>query len=73
MKLLSIVLFAVIIGGCSQFTVNATMCDQINLEDPNTQNIPEECRVYKEEDADKSTYPEDKRPIEVDQEFQIGK
>jgi len=73
MKLLSIVLFALAIGGCAQFTVNATMCDQINLDDPNTQNIPKECRNYKEEDADKSTYPEDKTPIEVDQEFQIGK
>ncbi|WP_345976049.1 hypothetical protein [Sulfurimonas sp. HSL3-7] len=72
MKLFSIVLFAIIISGCSQFTVNATMCEEL-MKDPNTQNIPEECRVYKEEDADKSTYPKDKRPIEVDQEFQIGK
>jgi len=41
--------------------------------DPNTQNIPAECRDYNEKEADKSTYPEGQRPIEVDKEFEIGK
>ncbi len=71
-KTVSIFLLAIIISGCSQFTVNATMCEDL-MKDPNTQNIPAECRDYKEKDADKSTYPKGKRPIEVDQEFQIGK
>lgn len=73
MKTASFLLLLLIVSGCSHFTVNATMCDKINLDDPNTQNIPAECRVYKEEEADKSTYPKDKTPVEVDKEFQIGK
>lgn len=40
-------------GGCANFTVNGTICDQINTE-PNTQNIPAECRKYNKKDADKA-------------------
>ncbi|MBU1642121.1 hypothetical protein KKE54_02060 [bacterium] len=53
--------------------MNTSMCDNINLNDPNTQNIPAECRNYKEEDADKSTYPEGHTPPKVDKDFEIGK
>lgn len=73
MKTASFLLLALIISGCSQFTVNGTMCDKINLNDPNTQNIPAECRDYNEKEADKSTYPKEKKPVEVDKDFQIGK
>lgn len=59
--------------GCSQFSVNATNCDNIMLNDPNTQNIPAECRDYNEEEADKSTYPPGKTPIEINKDFEIGK
>ena len=49
-------------GGCANFTVNGTICDQINTE-PNTQNIPKECRKYNEKDADKAFHKdkEDKK------------
>jgi len=62
-----------LIAGCSHFSVNATNCDQIILNDPNAQNIPQECRDYKEEDAAKATYPPGQRPIEVNKDFEIGK
>lgn len=59
--------------GCSHFSVNATNCDDIMRNDPNMQNIPAECRDYREEDADKSTYPPGQRPAEIDKDFEIGK
>ncbi len=37
---------------CSHFTFNATMCEQI-ASDPQA-IMPEECRIYNEEEADKS-------------------
>lgn len=62
-----------LIAGCSHFSVSTAHCDDIMRNDPNMQNIPQECRDYKEEDADKSTYPPGQRPIEVDKDFLIGK
>jgi hypothetical protein len=44
------------LGGCSYFTFNAVMCDRV-ISDPNTQNIPLECRPYREEDAAKASLP----------------
>ena len=41
-----------LLGGCSNFTVNATMCDQIASE-PNAV-VPQECRDYSEKEADKA-------------------
>lgn len=38
--------------GCSNFTFNATMCDQIASEPGAT--IPKECMTYVEEDAQKA-------------------
>jgi uncharacterized protein YceK len=43
---------ALFMSGCSYFTLNATMCEQI-AADPN-QTIPKECRVYNEEEATKA-------------------
>ncbi len=73
MKIVLLISLTLLIAGCSHFSVNATNCDDIMRNDPNMQNIPQECRDYKEEDADKSTYPPGKRPIEVDKDFEIGK
>ena len=39
-------------SGCSYFTFNATMCDQI-ASDPNAV-VPQECKVYDEKKADKA-------------------
>ena len=39
-------------SGCSQLTFNATMCNQI-ASDPNAV-VPEECRIYNEEEAQKA-------------------
>ena len=62
-----------LLSGCSHFSVNATNCDDIMMNDPNTQNIPSECRDYNSEDADKSTYPPGEKPIEVNKQFELGK
>ena len=61
-------------GGCSNFTVNGTICDQI-LSDPNTQNIPKECRKYDEKEADKAFFKTKKKKADVDDiiEFQKEK
>jgi len=43
---------ALTLSGCSHFTINGTMCDQIASE-PNAV-MPEECRDYNEKEADKA-------------------
>lgn len=73
MKIYIVVPLFLLFTGCAQFSVTAANCDDIMRNDPNTQNIPAECRDYNEKEADKSTYPEGQRPIEVDKEFEIGK
>jgi len=37
-------------GGCSNFKVNSTICNEINTE-ANTQNVPSECREYNKKKA----------------------
>ncbi|OQX57931.1 MAG: hypothetical protein B5M52_06395 [Helicobacteraceae bacterium 4484_230] len=54
-----LVLFSLFFAGCSHFRVNAAMCDRI-MSDPNAVNIPEECRAYSEEDAEKASVVEKK-------------
>ncbi len=49
-KFLIITIFA--FTGCSYFTFNASMCDQI-ASDPHA-TVPKECRNYVEEDAEKA-------------------
>jgi hypothetical protein len=46
--LISVLFFS----GCSTFTINGTMCDQI-ASDPHA-TIPQECRNYNEEEAQKA-------------------
>ena len=43
---------ALFLGGCSNFTINAAMCDKIASEPGST--IPQECRNYSEKEADKA-------------------
>lgn len=53
MKILTIYLVSIFfLTGCSNFTFNAAMCDQI-ASDPHA-TMPEECRNYVEEEADKA-------------------
>ena len=40
------------LSGCSHFTINGTMCDQVANE-PNAM-LPQECKDYNEKEADKS-------------------
>lgn len=48
-----IFILAFIVSGCSYFTFNGVMCDQI-ASDP-TATIPTECRNYNEEMAEKAS------------------
>ncbi|MCD6259829.1 MAG: hypothetical protein RBR54_11290 [Sulfurimonas sp.] len=48
-----------LLSGCSYFTINATMCDEI-ASDPHA-NVPKECRKYSEEDAQKAFDKADKK------------
>jgi len=41
-----------LLSGCSNFKVTATMCDSINREPGTT--IPEECRAYNKKKADEA-------------------
>ncbi|QSZ40591.1 hypothetical protein GJV85_00140 [Sulfurimonas aquatica] len=43
---------ALLLSGCSYFTFNATMCDQIASEPGSI--MPKECQEYSEEKADKA-------------------
>ena len=47
-----VIILAFIMSGCSNFTINATMCEQIASE-PNAV-MPQECRDYNEKEADKA-------------------
>lgn len=44
---------ALFFSGCSYFTINGSMCDQI-ASDPHA-TVPKECRNYSEEAATKAT------------------
>jgi len=48
----TIIILAFMMSGCSYFTFNATMCDQI-ASDPNAV-VPQECKIYDEKKADKA-------------------
>ena len=46
------IITVLLLSGCSHFSFNATMCNQI-ASDP-TALIPEECRIYNEDEAKKA-------------------
>ena len=50
MKIFIIAISAVFLAGCSYFTINGSMCDQV-MSDPNSMNIPKECKAYDEKKA----------------------
>lgn len=60
---------ALIISGCSYFSVNATMCDQIASE-PNSV-VPQECQKYDKKKAEKAfnKVVNDKKVTDKDIEF----
>jgi len=72
-KYLLLLPLLLLITGCSHFSVNASNCDDLLRNDPNMQNMPQECRDYKAEDAGKATYPPGQKPVDVDKQFELGK
>ena len=52
-RLLLALLGSLMVGGCSNVAINATMCDKI-AADPSAPKIPKECRDYSEKEADKA-------------------
>jgi hypothetical protein len=61
------------LSSCANFKVNAPICNDINNE-PNTQNIPKECRNYNKKEADKAFFKnkEDKK-ADVDDIIEFNK
>ena len=60
MKLLAVSFMVVFLSGCTNFTINGTVCDNI-MSDPNMQSIPQECRDYDEKEAEKAFFKNEKR------------
>jgi hypothetical protein len=65
----TVLMFAFILSGCANFTVNGTMCDQVAYEPGQT--VPQECRNYNEKEADKAfnKLVEEKKVSDKDIEF----
>ncbi len=74
MKNISIaaLIFVIFLSGCSNFTFNATICDQI-ASDPNAPQIPQECKVYKEEEATKAFNNDKKSDFNPDESVEFNK
>ena len=73
MKTLLLLTMLASFGGCANFTVNGTICDQINSE-PNTQQLPQECRKYNEKEAEKAFFKdEEKKKADVDDIIEFNK
>jgi len=58
-------------SACSNFKVNASICNKIASE-PNA-IIPEECRVYNEEEATKAFNQENKKKFNNDESVEFNK
>lgn len=56
---------------CSYFTFNATVCKQI-ASDPHAA-MPEECRIYNEEEAEKSFNNTQNKRMESDESIEFTK
>jgi hypothetical protein len=72
---MKIVYFLVIIllGGCSNIKVNTTICEEVGSE-PNTQNIPKECRNYDEKEANKAFFKnEEEKKADVEDIIKFDK
>jgi hypothetical protein len=64
-------IFAFFLSGCSYFTFNATMCDQI-ASDPHS-TIPKECRQYNEDEATKAFNKGNKNKLKDDESVEFNK
>jgi len=47
-------IIALAFSGCSYFTVNGTMCDQVQSDAGTMSLAPQECSDYSEKEADKA-------------------
>jgi len=73
MKKVALFTALLLFSGCANFTINGTMCDQIASE-PNTQQIPQECRKYNEKEAQKAFFNEKKKSkTDVDDIIEFNK
>ena len=60
-----------IMSGCSYFTFNASMCDQI-ASDPHA-TIPKECRPYNEDEATKAFNNEKDSKLKDEESVEFNK
>ncbi len=60
-KLLLVSVF--LFSGCSYFSFNATMCNEI-ASDPHA-TVPEECKIYDEQKATEAFDKTDEKPTEI--------
>ncbi len=65
-----LILSAFVFSGCSYFTFNATMCDEI-ASDPQA-TVPQECRTYNEAEAEKA-FNKEKEKISTDEIIEFNK
>ena len=75
MKKIWLILVIVSFGGCSNFKINSTMCDDIGLgSDRDINQIPKECRNYNEKEADKAFFKDkEQREADVDDIIEFEK
>ena len=66
---LSIITLMSLLSGCSHFTFKATMCDNI-ASDPHA-TMPEECRIYNEDEATKSFNNEHNKRMESNETIEF--
>lgn len=66
-----LIILSLLLGGCANFTIQGTMCDEIEREQGAT--VPKECRNYNEEEADKAfnKVVDEKKVSDKDIEFDI--
>jgi len=69
--IVTIGLISTFFSACSHFTFNATMCDQI-ASDP-LATMPEECRIYNEDEAQKSFDNSHNKRIESNETIEFTK
>ena len=60
-----------IFSGCSYFTFNATMCNEI-ASDPHA-TVPEACRAYNEKQAEEAFDKADKKPTDISEIIEFNK
>jgi len=73
MKNIIFIILVASFSSCANFKINAPICNEIANE-PNTQNIPKECRNYNEKEAEKAFFKhkKDKR-ADVDDIIEFNK